>query len=90
MISEISYLTTNDSLIDDFARCDVDFYDSSNSIVIKNITKDAVVEIKNYIGLREWTTTDNPMGTQNVTLSYDDIEEFVDNFSHKHLNSGAV
>ena len=90
MISEISYLTTNDSLIDDFARCDIDFYDSSNSIVIKNITKDAVIEIKNYIGLRDWTTTDNPMGTQNVTMAYDDVEEFVDNFSHKHLNSGAV
>ena len=90
MISEISYLCMNDSIIDDLSRCDIAFYDSSRSIVVKNLTNDAIIEIKNYIDGREWKENVNPMGTGNITFTYDSIEEFLENFSHKHLNSGAV
>jgi hypothetical protein len=56
---------------------------------MEDLNKLAISEMDKFIELREWTSTTNPMGTRNVTLTYDNIQEFLDNFGHKHLSGVA-
>ena len=50
----------------------------------------AITEMDKYVDLKEWVANTNPMGTRNVTITYDNVQEFLENFGHKHMNTGAI
>ena len=90
LITEIGYLNISDSLLNDIEEATVTFHDNSRAIVIENLNQLAVSELDKFIELKEWVASTNPMGTRNMTITYDNVQEFLDNFSHKHMNTGVT
>ena len=90
MITEIGYLMVSDDLMNDINASNIVFHNNSRAIVIENLNQMAITEMDKYVDLKEWVANTNPMGTRNVTITYDNIQEFLDNFGHKHMNNGAI
>ena len=90
MITEIGYLMVTDDIMNDINSSNVVFHNNSRAIVIENLNQMAITEMDKYIDLKEWVSTENPMGTRNVTITYDNVQEFLENFGHKQMNSGAI
>ena len=90
MLEEMAYLMANDNLIDDISKCNIRFHRGARQITVENITKDAVKDLDTYLTFREWCSNTNPMGTRNITITFDEIHDFVDNYGHKIMNSGGI
>ena len=87
---ELGYYLGNDELHSDMNESTITFHDNSRTVVIENLNTLAIKEMDKFIDMKTWTSNTNPMGTRNVTLTYDNIQEFLDNFSHKHMNGKVV
>ena len=90
MITEIGYLMVSDDLMNDINASNIVFHNNSRAIVIENLNQMAITEMDKYVDLKEWVSTENPMGTRNATITYDNVQEFLENFGHKQMNSGAI
>ena len=87
MISELSYImgVEGEDLHDDLDQAKITFHDNSRAVVLEDVNQMAIKEMDRFIDLKEWVSSTNPMGTRNVSITYDNIQEFLDNFSHKHI-----
>ena len=90
MVMELGYYLGNDELHSDMNESTITFHDNSRTVVIENLNTLAIKEMDKFSDMKTWTSTTNPMGTRNVTLTYDNIQEFLVNFSHKHMNGKVV
>lgn len=91
MVAELGYImgAEGDDLHEDINQAKITFHHNSRTVIMEDLNKLAISEMDKFIELREWTSTTNPMGTRNVTLTYDNIQEFLENFGHKHLSGVA-
>tara|TARA_R100000742_G_C4261662_1_gene79463 strand:- start:68 stop:1060 length:993 start_codon:yes stop_codon:yes gene_type:complete len=90
MVAELGYCLGSDDFHDDLSESKITFHDNSRTVIIENLNVLSITEMDKFIEMKSFTVNTNPKGTRNVSLTYDNIQEFLDNFGHKHMNGKAI